>query len=431
MTIKTVFGAIAGCIFLTACGERDIILPGERLDIRPTEAFENQSRAVNLVAPISNADWTHRNGDADHMISHPALSAGLTQVYSVDIGQGDGRRARITADPVVSNGVVYTLDSRAGVAATSVSGELLWSVDVTPANDGGNDASGGGLAVANGRLFVTTGFGELTAIDASTGAEIWTQDLDAPGGSAPTVVGDLVYLVSRDSTAWAIEADNGRIRWQLNGTPSLGNFSGGAGAAVTSEIAVFPFPSGEILAAFPQGGLQRWSSIVSGERLGQASSDISDIAGDPVIDGSRVYASNFSGRVVALNLASGDRIWTASEAAVSPVWPAGDSIFLTNELNELVRLDASDGTTIWRVELPQFTQSRIGQRRTYFAHYGPILAGGRLIVASSDGLIREFDPVSGVLIGATEIAGGAASNPVVAGQTLYVVSKEGRLVAFR
>ena len=87
---------------------------------------------------------------------------------------------------------------------------------------------------------------------------------------------------------------------------------------------------------------------------------------------------------------------------------------------------------IWRVDLPKFVDTgRIRKRRTVFAHYGPILAGGRLIVASSDGQLRSFSPTSGALIGAVPIPGGAATNPVVAGNTLYVVTKAGQLVAFR
>lgn len=431
MTVKTVLGAMAGLAALAACGEQDVILPGERLDIRPSAVVENEVREIRFASPVVNAEWTHRNGEPDHSIQHPALGTGLTQVFSVAIGEGDSRRARITADPVVSSGTIYTLDARAQVTATSTAGASIWSVNLTPSSDGANDASGGGLAVANGRVFVTTGFGELTVLDASTGGEIWTQDLDAPGGSAPTVFGDLVYLVSRDSRAWAIEVENGRIRWQLNGAPSIGNFSGGAGAAVNSEIAIFPMPSGEVLGTFPQGGLRRWSSVVTGQRLGEAAGDISDIAGDPVISGDRVYAANFAGRLVAMNTTNGERIWTATEGAVSPVWPAGGSVFLVNEINELARLDAVDGSVIWKVDLPKFTETRLRQQRTVFAHYGPVLASGRLIVASSDGIIREFDPASGTEIGRIPIAGGAASNPVIAGQTLYVVSKEGRLVAFR
>ena len=60
-----------------------------------------------------------------------------------------------------------------------------------------------------------------------------------------------------------------------------------------------------------------------------------------------------------------------------------------------------------------------------------MLAGGRLIVASSDGVIRQFDPTSGAPLGDIALPGGAASNPVVAGGTLFVVTKRGQLAAFR
>lgn len=430
VTIRTTL-LLAVFAFAAACGERDIILEGERLSIRDEGAFINEARDISLPVQQANVSWTHRYGSAQHAITHPSLPAVLTQAFAVNIGQGDTRRARITADPVVANNVIYTLDAHSLVTATSTAGAILWAVDLAPRLDGAKEASGGGLAVQNGVVYATTGFGALTALDASNGAQLWVQDLDAPGTAAPTVVGDLVYVVGRDSTAWAVETDTGRVRWQTNGTPSIANFSGGAGVAANSEIAVIPFPSGEVIGAFPLGGLRRWSTVVSGDRLGEAVASITDIAADPVLVGDRAYVGNFSGRLVALNSFDGERIWTAEEGAVSPVWPAGDSIFLVNDLNQLVRLDAADGSPIWKVQLPQFTETRVRQQRTVFAHFGPILAGGRLIIASSDGVIRSFDPVSGAELSQVALPGGAASHPVVAGNTLYVVDKTGQLVAFR
>lgn len=435
MKLRSIVGAALSLAFLAACSEKDVILEGQRLDLRSgqstSEVFVNQTRAINLGAARVNTDWTHRNGGPGHQINHPALGANLTQVFAANIGDGDSRRARITADPVVAGGVIYTLDAQTMVTATSQDGTTLWTANVLPAGDSANSASGGGLAISGGRLFVATGYGELSALDATTGAVIWRQDLDAPGGSAPTVQGNLVYLVARNSRAWAIEADTGRIRWNLEGAPSGSGFGGGAGVAATGSLVYFPFPSGEVLAAFPRGGLRRWSSVVSGQRLGQAAATISDISGDPVVSGNRLYVGNVSGRVVAMELGTGDRLWTALEGAVGPVWPAGDSVFLINDLNELVRLSSASGDPIWRVALPKFEETRERRQKTLHAHYGPILAGGRIIVASSDGQLRQFDPTSGALIGAVEIPGGASSNPVIANKTLYVVSKQGQLLAFR
>ncbi len=435
-TRHTFYGAAVALGLLAACGEKDIILAGERLDIRDGMAGAAVETAVApraFAMPVArnNADWTHRNGGPVHPGGHVALGGALEQVFAVNIGQGDGRRARITADPVVAGGVIYTLDAGAQVAAVTTAGELAWTRDLTPPNDNTRDASGGGLAVSGNRVLVSTGFGEVSALDAASGAVVWTQDLDAPGGAAPTVQNGLVYVVARDSRVWALELETGRVRWQLNGTPGGANFSGGAGAAVTGDIAVFPFPSGEVLAAFPEGGLRRWSTVVTGQRPGRAASSVSDISGDPVIVGDTVYVGNFSGRVAALNLGNGDRIWTATEGTTGPVWAAGESLFMINDLNELLRLDAGDGAVLWRTSLPQFVEARTRRQKTLHAHYGPVLAGGSLIVASSDGALRQFNPETGALIGQIELPGGAASGPVVAGQTVYVVNKRGQLLAFR
>ncbi len=430
---------LAGVI--SACTPVDDILPGERLDIRADLSADAEAATTvadtDTSAPISfpktrvNSDWTHRNGSASHKITHPSYSGALTPVWTAPIGAGETRRARITADPVAADGRIFTVDAGARVSAHSTNGTALWSVDLTPASDKSGDASGGGLAVNGTTLYVTTGFGELIAMDVATGGTRWRQDLDSFGGSAPTVFDGLVYVSARDAQGWAIEADTGRIAWQTSAAPSASGVSGGAGPAVNDRVAIFPFASGELQAVFRKGGIPMWSAVVSGQRKGRAGSRLSDVTGDPVIDGSRVYVANQSGRLIALDIDSGDRIWTATEGAASPVWPIGGSVFLVSDLNELVRVDAKTGERIWGTQLATFVEKKERKQKAVHAHYGPVMAGGALYVASSDDRIRRFDPVSGSQTGSVEIKGGAASNPIVVNGTLYVVSKRGVLHAYR
>lgn len=438
---------LAAFAVLTACGESEVILQGERLDPRAlgtqpvsepldgTAASQaqdgNRAVAINLPAPRRNGDWTHRNGSPTHRIVHPALSAAPERAWSLDIGQGNNRKGRITADPVMANGRVFTLDAGATVAATSTSGASLWRRDLTPASDRQGDASGGGLAYGAGKLFVTSGFGTLTALDPKTGAEIWVQKLGASATGAPTVVGDLVYVSARDSQAWTVRADNGRIEWQLPGTPTPSVMQGGAGPAVTDRLAIFPFGSGEILATLRKGGIRVWGATIAGQRRGRVYATISDITGDPVIDGDVLYVGNQSGRLAAVLAANGERLWTANEGAYSPVWPEGGSVFLVSDQAELVRLDAATGERIWGVQLPYYENDRVRRRKGVYAHFGPVLAGGRLWVASSDGMLRGYAPESGALLHEAQIPGGAASNPIVVGGVLYVVSENGQIHAFR
>ncbi|PZX45872.1 outer membrane protein assembly factor BamB [Roseinatronobacter thiooxidans] len=437
MKLWTCASLLALTAFIAAC-DRGFVLEGERFALRAPfsenagEAPDNRALPISLPASAANAEWTHRLGSPSTRITHPALGGALQQAWSVPIGQGDGRRHRITAEPVASGGLVYTLDSRAQVTAVTSAGAVAWTRDLTPDfTRSADSASGGGLAIADGKLFVTSAFGMLWALDLATGAEVWSKRFDAPLTAAPTIAGGALYVVASDSTAWALDAATGQTDWQLAGAPSPSSMVGGAAPAVTGELVLFPTSAGELIAARRDTGQIVWRRAVAGTRIGVAYASVTDVTGDPVVQGDVVYVGNQSGRVMALNRSDGRIIWTADEAAYGPVWPVGGSVFLMSDRNRLVRLDAGTGEFIWAESLPLFTETRERRRAGIFPHYGPVLAGGRLIVGSGDGALRSFDPASGALVAETELRSGAAIAPIVVGGTLYVVSRDGRLTAYR
>lgn len=434
MKLGTVLVAAVSALALTACAQREVLLTGERESIRG-EAISlelpSDTKAINLPSVSRNTSWTHRVGTPRYRTTHPALAAQPSLAWSADIGAGEGRRARISTEPVMADGRIFTVDSESNLVATSTSGARLWSRSLTPTGDNPRDASGGGLALSDGILYVTTGFGRLVAVNAADGAVQWEQRLGATGNGAPVVFGNLIYFVAGDDVAWAVNKSDGRIEWQLTSTPSVNNLQVPSAPALTDRFAVFAFGSGEVQTAFRRGGVRFWDAGIQGQRIGRALSTIGDITGDPVVVGNTVYVANHSGRIAALDLQTGERKWTAQEGALGPVWAVGGSVFFVNEQNQFVRLNASDGSHIWVKDLPDFVKARPRRQVARHAHYGPVLAGGRLYVASSDDRLRAFDPASGEVVYSADIPGGAASSPIVAGGTLYVVSKKGQLLAFR
>ncbi len=438
---------MAALVALLGACEREEILPGQRFGLREAlpaaegaaqtagarspEASENRALPIRLPAQVDHGAWTHRAGEPDHSIRHPAFSPAPRLIWTAKIGQGNDRRHRITADPVVAEGRVFTLDSRARVTASAASsGAPLWQADLTPPGERADDATGGGLAIVGGKLFVTTGFGTLSALDAAGGSLLWTQQLSAPVSGAPTVSGGLVFVTARDNTGYAVDAATGRIRWQLAGTPDLTAILGASSPAIAGQTVLLPFSSGELVAAAQSDGTLRWRTHVVGARQGRGYSNITDITGEPVVAGGIIYAGNSVGRTVALDL-GGRQIWSAEDGATGPVWVAGGSVFLISDEGRLVRLDARNGERIWAVDLPYFTKERVRRRKAIYANYGPVLAGGQLWVASSDGRMRAFDPVDGALLRTVEIPGGASTRPVVVNRVAYVVNTRGQLLALR
>jgi len=425
--------ATAIAALLLGCAEPEEILRGPREDIRGGQSgeVENQVRAISLPRAVNNSSWTQSPGQAATRTTHAALSAAPGLVWSTNIGSGDSRKQRITAAPVVGGGRIYTLDASSQVSAVSPAGAVLWQRAILPSSDGEGDATGGGIAYAGGVVYVSSGFGILTALDAETGQQIWRQELSATGSGNPTIRDGLLYLVAGDDTAWVIDTKDGRIAWQLEASPSASNILGAPAPVVGPEISVFAFGSGDLIGTFRRGGFRRWIASVSGARTGSAISQISDVTGAPFLDGNRVYVGNHSGRTAAFDVNSGERLWTTFEGTFGPLWVAGGSVFFVSDRNRLMRLGANDGTAIWSVDLPGYVKDKPRKRAEIVAHHGPILAGGQLVVASNDGRLRFFDPVDGSLNRSIEVKGGASTEPVVANGTLYVVTSDGELAAFR
>lgn len=439
--------ALSLILALPACREREVILEGERFDPRaPLEASlveegadppvdttnvaQNRAEPVSLPPATTPADWTHRAGNTRHLPPHVALSAAPARVWSANIGQGNGRQNRIAAQPVAGGGLAFAMDAVARVTAVSPGGATAWSTDLRP-ETARSDISGGGLAYGGGRVYATTGYGELLALDAGSGAILWRQRLGAPASGAPTVEGGTVFAVARDSSAWAVAIDTGRVQWQLPGTPSPSGMFAAAAPAVAGDRVLLPFASGEVAAAERAAGVRAWSATVAGVRRGRAWSRVSDITGDPVVAGAVTYVGNQSGRTVALDTQTGARLWTAREGAYGPPLPAGNAVFIVSDEARLVRLDAATGETVWSVELPYFTATRERRRSEIVAHYGPLLASGRLVVASGDGQLRFFNPVDGAALGGIAVPGGAAAAPAFAQGLMLVMGGNGQLHAFR
>ncbi len=433
--------ALGATLVLSACSSdrKSEVLIGARVglydvlqDQTQPETPELEKTEIALPAAQSNTSWAQPWGSPNARIAHPALPEALGLAWSTDIGAGNSRKQRLSAAPVVSNDAIFTLDSAATVSAVSKSGTLLWSRSINPASDKADEASTGALSYAGGRLYVVSNFGRVITLDAATGEEIWTQDLDATSSAAPTYNDGLLYVIGGDDTAWALDAQTGRIRWQIGTSSSVANVMGAPSPAVSQDLAIFAFGNGDVQAVFRRGGLRRWNTTVVGERAGYALSTIGDITAPPVIDQGRIYVGNQSGRTAALDLHSGERLWTAKTGASGAIWPAGGSLFFVSDQNELKRLSARSGAEIWSVDLPKFTTTRRPRKRlSMHAHYGPLIAGGRVIIASSDGMLRQFDIESGAELASLDIPGGAATPMAVADGTLYLVNDKGQLLAFR
>ncbi len=420
-------GVLASCK-----GSDNSVLPGTRVAIRPAMQVQNASVAIALGAPVSNAGWLQAGFGAEHVAPHLALARTPVLRWSTDIGHGNSDRSRITSSPVVAAaGVIYTLDAAGQVQASAAdNGASMWRVDITPISDrSGAEGFGGGLALEGDRLYVTTGFGELLSLNAATGAENWRYAFEAPLRGTPTVAAGRVYVVAANDIAYAIDGTRGKLSWQLAGPHGTGPVAmGGSAPAVSGQNVVLPYSAGRVIGA-TSGGTGRWNEDVNQARLSDVRATIGGITGAPVITGGRAIVGNAGGQISALRLTTGAADWTVPVGATGRAAVIGGSAFVVSDSSQLLRINAANGQVIWAAQLPEFTKPE--KRRGFIAHYGPVVAGGQVIVAGTDGRLRFFDPVSGAETYSVALPGGGASAPIVAAGVLYVLNQKGKLLAFQ
>lgn len=436
LTASLLMGAV-----LVACGNQERILEGERLDLRApiladveeAAVEETQTRVdkLSLASPSTNAEWTHRNGSAQHLIKHPTLGRSLIKIWTANIGTGNSKKHVITASPIVAGGRVFTMDANAGVRAFTTAGAPVWSVDLTPPNEKANEASGGGMAFGNGVLAVTTGHGEVIAMDPASGAVRWRHQMTGAISADPVVVGNTIVAVARNNVAIGLDIKNGRVQWQQLSPGNSAGIAGSGAPAALGKLVVIPFSSGELVGTVVSNGSRAWSGSVSGGNKGLARNLVADISSDPVIDGRTVYVANQTGRLAAMDRRSGTRLWTAKDGSYTPVWPAGSAVFMVTDRFAVKRLNASDGSEVWSQELPDFKAEKDRRKRATYAYFGPVVAGGQVWVAGSDGLLRSYDPVNGTLTGTLDIPGGAASQPAISEGRMYILSANGQIQAYQ
>jgi outer membrane protein assembly factor BamB len=142
-----------------------------------------------------------------------------------------------------------------------------------------------------------------------------------------------------------------------------------------------------------------------------------------------VYAVGQGGRMVALDLFSGQRIWELNFGGIATPWVAGDWLFAVNDKAQLIAVSRANGKIRWINQLPRYEHMK--SKAGLITYVGPVLAGDRLIVAGSNGALINVNPMDGSFQSQVDIKDGVSFQPVVANSTLYILTDSGRLVAYR
>ncbi len=426
---------------LAACGtggwfgaDEESLLPGTRISVlQLADAIEPDPLVADLdifvPRSVPNIDWAQAGMRASHFPGNLELAHPFSQAWSVDIGDGSSGSQRLLNPPVVANGRVYAMDASSRVTAVDANtGRQAWRVRATSTDEDG-DALGGGVAFGDGRLYVSTGFGEVLALNPASGDLLWRAEVNGPIRSAPAFSAGRVFVISIDNQIEALDAASGRILWSHTGILEDAALLGGASPAVGSGVVIAPYSSGELFALRIETGRPTWSDSLAAVRRFGALAGLADIRAEPVIADDMVVAVSHSGRMVGIDLRSGERLWEQEVGGINMPLVSGEFIFALSTNAELVAMTKRGGRILWVTPLQRYRDE--DDRTGPIVWAGPILAGDRLIMVGSNGVGVVASPVSGEVVQSFTLRGDGTITPIVAGGTLYVLSDNATLTAYR
>ena len=407
-------------------GSRVAILGTERdTDIDPALA----NVAVTLPPAYINEAWAQPGGNASKSPGHVELSQGLKRVWTASV-KGANPRARLAASPVMSDGRLYVVDTTARVTAFDANtGAQIWSNALEVKNDGKSSRYGGGVSATATNVFATNGVGDVASLAADTGALIWKKRPAGPLRGAPTLSNGNLYVMTQDNQIYALRQSDGEPQWNEAGpVAASGIFGVGAPAAAQGTV-IAGYSSGELAAYRYENGRSLWSDTLSRTAMSTSVSTLTDIDADPVIDRGRVFALGKGGRMASYELVSGQRIWEINIAGISTPVAVGEWVFVMTDEAKLLCVARSSGKVRWISKLQRFKNEK--KKKGPISWYGPVLAGGRLIVANSHGAIWSISPEEGAATEVFDVKNDVSLAPIVANNTLYILDDSGRISAFR
>ncbi|HEY0624059.1 PQQ-binding-like beta-propeller repeat protein [Sphingomonas sp.] len=431
--------AMAALVALSACGifkggDKKTPVLGQRVPILASETSivaDPTIADVQVVvpAPVSNDAWSQPGGNAAKAMGHLALSEAPARVWSARI-PGTSGRTRLAAAPVVAGGTLFVMDTEGAVHAfDATTGARRWHISTVKGEENRRAAFGGGVSFDGGRVYASNGLGDVVAIDAVAGSELWRKKPGGPLRGAPSVANGNLYVVSQDNQLFALSAADGNIIWTQSGTLESQGVFGVAAPAVAQGTVVAGFSSGELNAYRYENGRTLWSDTLSRATISTSVSSLADIDAEPVIDQGRVYAVGQGGRMAAVELASGQRLWEQNIAGISTPWIAGEWLFVVTDDARLVAIARGTGKVRWISQLRAFRNEE--DKKGAITWVGPVLAGNRLWLSNSRGELVSASPIDGSVGATIEGKDAVSLSPVVAGGMLYILSDKGEITAYR
>jgi outer membrane protein assembly factor BamB len=257
-------------------------------------------------------------------------------------------------------------------------------------------------------------------LDAATGAERWRSFVGGEVLAQPLIKDDVVVVQTIDNRLIALARFDGGQRWEIEQTMPALTMRGASSPMLIGLLVIAGFDNGRLVAVNIETGDIEWDSMLA---LPTGRSDLdrlADIDGAIAVVGQDIYAAGYQGRVASIAAESGQVLWSreiSSHAGMAADW---NSVYTTRDDGEVIALTRTNGAESWR------NDDLLRRDPTL-----PIPFHTTVVVGDFEGYLHFFSSIDGEAVARLRQGKKAISNdPLVVANRLYVQSDDGSVAAY-
>lgn len=302
-----------------------------------------------------------------------------------------------------SDGALVTLDAASGREVGRASADAQLSAGV--GSDGRVSA-------------VVTRANQVVALE--EGRELWRHQLGTQSYTAPLVAGGRVFVLGADRSLVALDGRTGTRLWALQ-RPAEPLVLRQAGVLLPVGNTLVAGLAGRLAGIDPDHGDIRWEAPIASARGTNDVERLVDLVGDAYRQDSVVCARAFQAALGCVDAASGRLLWTRSASGATGIAGDGERLYGAEADGQVLAWRADTGDRAWSTERLRWRQLT-----------GPLVLGRSVVVGDSTGLVHMLAREDGSALNRLSTDGsGIAATPVLAGNTLVVVTRAGSVYGFR
>jgi len=331
---------------------------------------------------------------------------------------GGGKKAvvlRLGLGPALDGGVVFAASHKGEVIAVTVdTGKQVWLKKLKAPLSAG-PAAGSGLVV------VGSSKGVVIALDERTGAENWRARLNSELLSAPAIGDKVVVIRSVDGRLHGLEYATGKEIWSVEQQVPRLSLRGTATPVISKDVAISGFDNGKVMAVNLSTGDTVWDTALASPHGRTELDRLVDVDSAVSVVGDNVFAAGFQGRTAMLALDSGQIWWAHDMSSYRGLNVDGDNLYVTQSDGVIVAMRQRDGSELWR-------NDRLKLRGVST----PVETSTAVVVGDFKGYLHWLDKNTGALIARERVAKFRVGNePVALGDTVVVLDDDGKMAAYR